>query len=187
MKEKEKLNSIDLIDEKFIEEAAPYNAKPMFAARSRMIKRAVLIAACVALMLSAVIVLFGFLNQAIVTPGKTSGFGNTGVNLNQSNVFAVKSGVTLEHFHNCHMNHLCIKDKSPRNINSLRTKNRGTTSVCLCFTTKTSVSIKYSTAITGLPETAYTGYKALRCSANGMYWGKTCHRLAPTVGSLKYR
>lgn len=57
MKEKEKLNSIDLIDEKFIEEAAPYNAKPMFAARSRMIKRAVLIAACVALMLSAVIVL----------------------------------------------------------------------------------------------------------------------------------
>lgn len=57
MKEKEKLNSMSLIDEKYVEEAAPYNAKPMLVARNRVIKRAVLIAACVALLLSALIVL----------------------------------------------------------------------------------------------------------------------------------
>ena len=64
MKEKEKLNSIDLIDEKFIEEAAPYNAKPFRKfSRKRLIRIAIAAASLCLLTAILVSVIIGALQK----------------------------------------------------------------------------------------------------------------------------
>ena len=55
MRKKEILNSMSLIDEKYVEEAAPYNAKPFVILKKKGLRRAVLLAASLCLLVAILV------------------------------------------------------------------------------------------------------------------------------------
>ena len=55
MKKREILNSMSLIDEKYVEEAAPYNAKPFVIFKKKGLRRAVLLAASLCLLVAILV------------------------------------------------------------------------------------------------------------------------------------
>lgn len=64
MRKKEILNSMSLIDEKYVEEAAPYNAKPFVILKKKGLRRAVLLAASLCLLVAILVgTLLGMLQK----------------------------------------------------------------------------------------------------------------------------
>ena len=68
MRKKEILNSMSLIDEKYVEEAAPYNAKPFVILKKKGLRLAVLLAASLCLLVAILVgTLLGMLQQETPT------------------------------------------------------------------------------------------------------------------------
>ena len=71
MKKREILNSMSLIDEKYVEEAAPYNAKPFVILKKKGLRRTLLLAASICLLVAILVgTVIGVLQRK--TPEETS-------------------------------------------------------------------------------------------------------------------